>query len=66
MPCFRGLLLGSVFGAMLAYGGTLIDFSGTPEVIGGATAVCRDGAISLADNRSGACSHHGGVKQWME
>jgi hypothetical protein len=32
---------------------------------GGATAVCRDGTLSYSAHRSGTCSHHGGVAQWL-
>lgn len=31
----------------------------------GATAVCRDGTYSYSQSRSGTCSHHGGVAQWL-
>jgi hypothetical protein len=31
----------------------------------GATARCRDGTYSYAQHRSGTCSHHGGVAQWL-
>jgi hypothetical protein len=30
----------------------------------GATAVCADGSWSYSQNRSGTCSHHGGVHWW--
>ncbi len=30
-----------------------------------ATAQCRDGSYSYSQHRSGTCSHHGGVAQWM-
>jgi hypothetical protein len=30
----------------------------------GATAVCADGTLSFSQNRSGTCSHHGGVHWW--
>ena len=30
----------------------------------GATAVCADGSWSFSQNRSGTCSHHGGVHWW--
>jgi hypothetical protein len=30
----------------------------------GATAVCADGTLSYSANRSGTCSHHGGVHWW--
>jgi hypothetical protein len=31
----------------------------------GATALCRDGTYSKSKSRSGACSYHGGVKEWL-
>jgi hypothetical protein len=31
----------------------------------GATARCRDGMFSFSHTRSGTCSHHGGVAQWL-
>ncbi|MFN8027122.1 MAG: DUF3761 domain-containing protein [Acidimicrobiia bacterium] len=36
--------------------------SGPPA---GATAQCRDGTYSFSQNRSGTCSGHGGVAQWL-
>jgi hypothetical protein len=30
-----------------------------------ATARCRDGTYSFSRHRSGTCSHHGGVAQWL-
>ena len=32
----------------------------------GATAKCKDGAYSHAQGHAGACSHHGGVAQWLK
>ena len=32
----------------------------------GATARCKDGTYSHAAHHQGACSHHGGVAQWMK
>ncbi|HMK84377.1 MAG TPA: DUF3761 domain-containing protein [Steroidobacteraceae bacterium] len=32
----------------------------------GATAKCKDGTYSKAKSHSGACSHHGGVDQWLD
>ncbi len=29
------------------------------------TARCRDGSMSYAAHHSGACSHHGGVQEWL-
>jgi Protein of unknown function (DUF3761) len=31
-----------------------------------ATALCNDGTYSHAQHHRGACSHHGGVKQWLK
>ena len=31
----------------------------------GATAVCGDGTYSFSQSRSGTCSHHGGVSEWL-
>lgn len=36
-----------------------------PSYPPGATAICRDGTYSYSQNRSGTCSHHGGVSQWL-
>ncbi|SRR6266404_5941755 len=29
------------------------------------TAVCRDGVYSFSSSRSGVCSNHGGVQNWL-
>lgn len=31
-----------------------------------ATAICKDGTCSTSKNRSGTCSHHGGVARWIK
>lgn len=31
----------------------------------GVTAICNDGSYSYSQHRSGTCSHHGGVAQWI-
>jgi uncharacterized protein YgiM (DUF1202 family) len=31
----------------------------------GASAHCRDGSYSFSTHRSGTCSHHGGVGEWL-
>lgn len=31
----------------------------------GASAICGDGTYSFSQHRSGTCSHHGGVDQWL-
>jgi Protein of unknown function (DUF3761) len=35
------------------------------SVPAGATAKCSDGTYSFSQHRSGTCSHHGGVAQWL-
>jgi hypothetical protein len=35
------------------------------SVPAGATAQCRDGTYSFSQSRSGTCSHHGGVAEWL-
>ncbi|MGV9667675.1 DUF3761 domain-containing protein [Nocardia niigatensis] len=37
----------------------------SPTVPDGATARCRDGAYSFSRHRSGTCSGHGGVSEWL-
>lgn len=36
-----------------------------PSAPSGATALCRDGTYSFSQHRSGTCSHHGGVEEWL-
>lgn len=36
-----------------------------PTVPAGATARCRDGTYSFSQSRSGTCSGHGGVAEWL-
>lgn len=40
-----------------------VERSTTPA---GATAECEDGTYSFSESRSGTCSHHGGVRTWLE
>jgi hypothetical protein len=37
----------------------------SPGVPAGATAVCTDGTFSFSQHRSGTCSYHGGVANWL-
>jgi len=53
-------------------GTTLVKARPTPDpdaifeyLSEGATAICSDGTFSYSANRSGTCSHHGGVAQWL-
>ncbi|MCV7176163.1 DUF3761 domain-containing protein [Mycolicibacterium sphagni] len=39
--------------------------SGSGGAPSGATAVCRDGEYSFSTHRTGTCSGHGGVSQWL-
>jgi hypothetical protein len=36
-----------------------------PTAPAGATAKCQDGTYSFSQHRSGTCSHHGGVAEWL-
>jgi hypothetical protein len=36
-----------------------------PTAPTGATAKCGDGSYSFSQHRSGTCSHHGGVAEWL-
>lgn len=46
-------------------GNTVHSPAYSSQVPAGATAVCGDGTYSFSQNRSGTCSHHGGVAQWL-
>ncbi len=37
----------------------------SPSAPDGATARCRDGSYSFSQHRSGTCSYHGGVAEWL-
>ncbi|WP_020665066.1 DUF3761 domain-containing protein [Amycolatopsis benzoatilytica] len=43
-------------------GNCVHDPSSNPS---GATALCEDGSYSYSQHRSGTCSRHGGVRQWL-
>jgi len=44
----------------------IIPWTGpTYDPLANVTAICKDGTYSYSQNRSGTCSHHGGVKQWI-
>ncbi len=40
-------------------------YSNDSFVPAGASAICGDGTYSFSQHRSGTCSHHGGVSQWL-
>jgi hypothetical protein len=48
-------------------GNTVCKPYATPngEQPAGATAKCEDGTYSFSESRSGTCSHHGGVAEWL-
>ena len=46
-------------------GGTSTSTSSSSSKSSNATAKCRDGSYSYSQHRSGTCSHHGGVAQWI-
>jgi hypothetical protein len=46
-------------------GATVCSPYSAPSAPDGATAKCRDGTYSFSQSRSGTCSHHGGVAQWL-
>jgi Protein of unknown function (DUF3761)/Glucodextranase, domain B len=48
-----------------AAGNTVCKPEESPTVPAGATARCEDGTYSFSESRSGTCSHHGGVAEWL-
>jgi hypothetical protein len=46
-------------------GNCVPDPEQAPSAPPGATAMCRDGDYSFSQHRSGTCSGHGGVAQWL-
>jgi Protein of unknown function (DUF3761) len=64
-PSLHGRMHSRVAGALLsivALGTPLSLPSALPSVV---TAVCRDGTPSPSRHRSGTCSRHGGVAEWL-
>ena len=47
------------------YGNIVCSPYSSPTTPSGASAICRDGTYSFSQSRSGTCSHHGGVAQWL-
>ena len=47
-------------------GNTVCSPEESPTQPTGATAECEDGTYSFSESRSGTCSHHGGVAQWLQ
>lgn len=48
-----------------AAGNTVCKPEESPTVPAGASARCADGTYSFSESRSGTCSHHGGVAEWL-
>jgi Tfp pilus assembly protein FimV len=46
-------------------GNTVCKPEEAPTAPAGATAKCEDGTYSFSESRSGTCSHHGGVAEWL-
>jgi len=47
-------------------GNTVCSPETVPTAPAGATAKCEDGTYSFSESRSGTCSHHGGVAEWLD
>jgi Protein of unknown function (DUF3761) len=47
-------------------GNTVCSPEESPTAPAGATAKCEDGTYSFSESRSGTCSHHGGVAEWLD
>jgi Protein of unknown function (DUF3761) len=45
--------------------GDCVERSTIPNDRGAVTAICRDGEYSYSQHRTGTCSRHGGVKEWL-
>lgn len=54
-----------VFGVLLVYELAMDQKQAVSKVIG-ITAVCADGMLTTAPRKQGACSGHGGVKEWVK
>jgi hypothetical protein len=61
--------MGSMLLALGVAGFLAAGVLAAPNALGGAppgaTALCKDGTYSFSQHRSGTCSHHGGVAQWL-
>ena len=43
----------------------IFTLTGCQDPHANATALCNDGTYSYSKHRQGTCSHHGGVKRWI-
>ena len=55
-----------VIQTMLALTGLLLTVTAQGQAPAGSTGECKDGSYSSAPSKRGACSGHGGVKDWYE
>jgi hypothetical protein len=53
-------------GLVIAFALTVVVAGAAAAAPPGATALCRDGTYSYSKHHSGTCSHHGGVKRWLD
>lgn len=51
--------------ALVAVAVVVVSGPAAGSAAAGPTARCRDGTYSYSQHRSGTCSHHGGVAQWL-
>jgi hypothetical protein len=58
LVCANGSYVNSV-------GNRVCSPTAAPSAPAGATAQCNDGTYSFSQSRSGTCSSHGGVRQWL-
>ena len=52
--------------AMLAISGVVLAAAAEGQAPQGSTGECKDGSYTSAPSKRGACSGHGGVKEWYE
>ena len=62
----KGYDVGYTIGYSEGYNACLEASSDVPtSPLSGVTAICNDGTYSYSKHRSGTCSHHGGVREWI-